>query len=336
MDKTINQHEIVKQLKKYIYEVKKADRESFDILLSEIKAYIYSNENLAKKYIEYLENFEKTSQTNEYQEITHKFYSYFLILYKELVPTSEQTKLANELGEDFIKKFLMLYKNLYFPDILEKIFHLSEMKCEFSPAFREIKPDITMGLGQFYFRVAFKVLFAQIHKLKKLDFNDMCNILADMHSFFRKEGKNIDFYFMSLTDLVGIYTESNFSVDLFKIATVSSLIKLCDDMLDLTEMKEQLKKIPRAQMVNNEYKIDFESDPVLKQLTETERIVLNGILCNLDKNEISNLIVVEEDTVKKHIGHISQKLKQTGVLQKGGFKALKKFGRDYDIPLKGE
>ena len=62
MDKE-NKYSIISSLKKYILEIKKADNETLEILLSQIKSYIAGIDNLKEEFNKKLQQYYSYSET---------------------------------------------------------------------------------------------------------------------------------------------------------------------------------------------------------------------------------------------------------------------------------
>ena len=75
-----NKYSIISSLKKYILEIKKADNETFEILLSEIKSYIVGIDNLKEEFHKKLQQYYSYSETEEYNKYIDEFYN--LLLWK--------------------------------------------------------------------------------------------------------------------------------------------------------------------------------------------------------------------------------------------------------------
>ena len=69
-----NNHKIIAQLKKYMLEVKNADNEQLDVLTSEIKGFIFDNENLLSEYNNRINKFKQLAKDNAFKQKLETLY----------------------------------------------------------------------------------------------------------------------------------------------------------------------------------------------------------------------------------------------------------------------
>ena len=124
--------------------------------------------------------------------------------------------------------------------------------------------------------------------------------------------------------------------DFYKYINISSLRYVINDLIaevslldefSINEMNTIQERINNTPITK---KIDFKNYPAINQLSDKQKEILILILNNYDRDMICAKLIISKFTLENtHFRDISLILKQTGVIEKGGFNNIKKYIKNF-------
>ena len=219
MDKE-NKYSIISSLKKYVLEIKKADNEIFDILLSEIKSYIAEIDILKEEFNKKLQQYYSYSETEEYNKYIDEFYK--LLLWKcEKEKNIEydfmRFKCPSET-EGSLKPF--------YPIVSGFLWNL------LSPQIQEDIINKHLGILDFYMAI--------VTNLFRNDKEAIFFRLAECKS--RINTDSLDFYIFANEECFNKTSMPEFCYTLWRVAAIKVLENLIDFMTSINTKAKSTKK----------------------------------------------------------------------------------------------
>jgi len=341
MEHNTNRYELIKNLKEYIYKVENADIVAFDVLLSEIKAYIYNNEILKNEYEKRINEFAEYRKTEEFKENLLKVYKRINAMSirawaKTVKPAISSSKLDEIISKTIASNKEHMLSFHYTPEfsrILEPLFPDVESNPDlinfqtFSKNYNNFNLfNFSNGIFMFY---DFVVAIGEDSE-GLFDSNSRESELWDpeLNKFYIKIDGLLDFYFLELEDYImdELYSYrqvSHLDALLLKIAIREVMVELITFLNNKNNLFSDVK-IASAIKTPNQILINFDAYPELKQLTGKEREIFLLVGQRLKINEIAKMpeSFKSQSTVAKQITSCANKLQETGLTKQKGQAAI--------------
>jgi len=329
MEQAVNRHEIIKNLKDYIYKVENTDLMTFDVLLSEIKAYIYDNEILRNEYENRLKKFDEYRNKDEYEKNIKLFYNCIVDVYNCLAAEDDEIppilKEAHSLGENIISLHYKSTMRYFFlntfddldtssPSIIIDIFTKTDYLT---------RAHFTMGIWHFYNGFLSAALcIMQISQQESFEEKHADNWYNATKILDDKMEKLADFYFSELE--YKIMGHNHIRAGYFEIILLKiSIRNVIENLIIFLYQQKNIfgdVKIETPNLLS----INFDAFTELKQLTGKEREIFLLIGARFKIDEIAKMpeFSKTKSTVEKQISSCAKKLRDTGLTQRKGQAAI--------------
>lgn len=293
-----NKHKIIAQLKQYSIDVKNADNEQLDVLISAIKGFIYENECLLQKYNKEVGYFISLQEKKGFIKNSQELYDYLekYTDYRLTYFDNRQAKAVNLLFDNidhFYNYTSKKYRDYNF--YLQKKYNL----------FSFIEDVICNYLEN-------KMLPAGLSFLEKM--NNQKDIIESFNKIQPMLKEAYSFYIMQKEDfIINLYKARDTYIFQYKLAILNVL-----DALII-----YLKNIPSQNILdmnNNHNNLTSEETIIFNSITEDSTMQSIG---NSRKDKSKNC-----GTTYKHLKNIALKLNGT---EKEPLKSIKKYKRELKL-----